>query len=531
MNKVNKVTPEVLITGAGPTGLMMACRLAQFNVQFRIIDKNKSPASYSGAMIVHARTLELFKQMGLAEKMVAQGTKITALNVWFNGRKSSRLNLEDKAGNLSEFPFILMLEQSKTERLLIEYLQHKGYQVEWETRLEDFDAGKEPIEAAVIHADGVREVVKTDYLIAADGAKSSIRALLEIPFLGLTHNKDLSIMECDADINLPPGEICFSFSKQATTGFFPLPQGKWRIDAAFQKMKAKQDPLTFEQVQHLFNRKTKLPANIRNPNWFSVFHSHGKHVSYYRVNRIFLVGDAAHLFTPVGGQGMNTGIQDACNLAWKLAMVIQGKMAPQILDTYQEERKPVAVSTCRASDRFFELAASGKLKYRLFRSYMLPLLMKLFFRLMKYNWFAGIVFKKLSGIGISYSLNFVNSESINHIYSSAPKPGQRLPFPKHQRQNEKWKYPQKMSDNHFQLLAFGDEENIRKLDKAVGKYSGVIDFIPVPFTSETSGLYLQFGFKLAGWYLIRPDLYIASRSDEYGAEDLKAYLKKIFVRK
>lgn len=531
MNKVKKVTPEVLITGAGPTGLMMASRLAQFNVQFRIIDKKKSLSRFSGAMIVHARTLELLKQMGLAEKMVVQGTKISALNAWFNGKTSSRLNLTDKIGNLSEFPFILMLEQSKTENLLIEYLQKKGYNVEWETMLDDFNESQEHVEATLVLPDGKREVVRTDYLIAADGAKSSIRKALGIPFLGKTHNKNLSIIESDADINLAPGEICFSFSKQATIGFFPLSEGKWRIDAAFQKMKEKEEHLTFDKVQRVFNRKTKLQANIRNPDWFSVFHSHGKYANYYRVNRIFLVGDAAHLFTPVGGQGMNTGMQDACNLAWKLAMVLQRKVFPEVLDTYQEERKPVAISTCRASDRFFNLAASGNLQYRLFRNHMLHFLMKLFFRLLNYGWIAGYVFKKISGTGIAYSLNLVNTESDNRIYSAAPKPGQRFPFVQHHKQHKALTYLEKINDHHFHLIAFGDEKNLNKLEKAIRKHSGIINFLPIPFNAETCSLYLQFGIKSAGWFLIRPDLYIASRSDEYGAQALKAYLQKFFILK
>ncbi len=531
MAKVNKITPEVLITGAGPSGLMMACRLAQFNVQFRIIDKKKSPSSFSGAMIIHARTIELFKQLGLAEQLVKQGTPINALNVYFNGKKKSWLNLADKAVNLSEFPYILMLEQAKTERLLIEYLQQKGCRVEWETLLDDFTDKKDHIETTLISSGGGSEVVRTNYLIAADGARSTIRSSLGIPFLGKTHDKNLSIIEADADIDLPPGEICFSFSKQATSGFFPLSEGKWRIDAAFQKMKEKEEKLTFDKVQRVFNRKTKLQANIRNPDWFSVFHSHGKYANYSRINRIFLVGDAAHLFTPVGGQGMNTGMQDACNLAWKLAMVLQRKVLPEILDTYQNERKPVAIKTCRESDRFFKLAASGKVQYRLFRIYLLPPLMKLFLRLMNNDWLAGKVFKKISGVGISYPLNIVNAKSANSIYSTAPEPGQRFPFLKHYQQNKTSAFAEKLSGNRFHLLAFGDEANLHKLEKAVRKYRGTINFLPVHFSSETSGLYLQFGIKSTGWYLVRPDMYIASRSDEQGADAFNAYLRKVFIRK
>ena len=359
--RVGKNSTDVLIVGAGPAGLMIACQLSLFNISFRIIDKKSCFSVHSGAMIVHARTLEVFRQMGLADKMLEQGRVVKTLSVYFNGKKTARLNLSGKASQLSGYPFIMMLEQSKTEQLLIEYLQQKGHRVEWKTELTDVIQHDEKVTVNLILPDSQRENVTSDYLVAADGSKSSVRQFLNIPFEGKTHDTSLFIIECDADIPLPSGEICFSFSKRATTGFFPLLGESLRIDATIRKFHGRSHRLTFETVQKVFNLKTKLNANIRNPQWFSVFHSHGRCAQSFRMNRCILVGDAAHLFTPVGGQGMNTGLQDAYNLAWKLAMVLQKRIQPQLLDTYETERKPVAIITCRSSDRFFKLAASGNL--------------------------------------------------------------------------------------------------------------------------------------------------------------------------
>lgn len=226
---------------------------------------------------------------------------------------------------------------------------------------------------------------------------------------------------------------------------------------------------------------------------------------------------------------MNTGLQDACNLAWKLAMVLQRKVVPEVLDTYQQERKPVAVATCLASDRFFKLAASEKPRYRLFRRFILPVAMKMFFRGLNSKKAAGYVFRKISGLGIAYSPNAVNVDYGRNFYDRTPRPGQRFPLLNTEVSEQYFGTVGNMSGSRFHLLAFGDEKNLQALKDSVGRYSDAITFIPVPFSRETSGLYLAFGIKAAGWYLVRPDLYIASRSDEPGDAALREYLKTRFI--
>jgi 2-polyprenyl-6-methoxyphenol hydroxylase-like FAD-dependent oxidoreductase len=521
--------PEVVIIGAGPTGLMMACQLALFNIRFRIIDLKKSPSSYSGAMVIHARTMEVFQQMGLAETFLKQGTVINGLSVYFNGKKSSHLNLAGTGKKLSQFPFIFLVEQRKTERILIEFLQQKGTRVEWLTELATVEQYETNVKAEFILPDGNRETVMADYLIAADGGKSGVRAALKIPFEGKTHKASLSVMECEADIISPFDELLFSFSRQATTGFFPLSKGNWRIDASIRNLWVK-NWLTFGALQKKFNRKTRLNANIRNPEWFSTFYSHGKYALFFRLNRCFLVGDAAHLFTPVGGQGMNTGLQDAQNLAWKLALFIKGKVKPELLYTYQTERKPIAIATCRASDRFFKLMASGSLKYGIFRMYLLPTLLKLFFRLMGINKFSDAIFRRISGVGISYQENVLNMSSDENILKTAPLPGERLPFISYVDDNKMLAYIQeKINCTKFQLLIFSSNSDyIKELQKVIKNHDEVIENLIIPFNPSTADIYIQFGVKNQGWYLIRPDMYIACRSVEPGAGKLKEYLQKVF---
>ena len=530
MNK-NINIPDVLIAGAGPTGLMTACQLSLYGIPFRIIDKKQYPAAHSGAMIIHARTLEIFQQMELAEEMIMSGRVVNGISIYFNGKLKSRLNLSDKAMGVSAFPYILMLEQSKTEQLLLKFLQQRGHEVEWETELVDLTLKELEVEAIIRLRDGNLETVNPKYLVGADGGKSRVRSLLNVPFKGSTHNIRLMVMECVADVELPAGELSFFFTKQATAGFFPLTDGRWRIDASFQHIKSNKHQLSFDEIAGVFNRKINFSANIRDPQWFSVFYSHGRHASHFMLNRCFLTGDAAHLFTPVGGQGMNTGLQDAYNLAWKMALVLKNQMVPQALETYETERNPVALRIYRISDRYFRLAASGRLHLNIFRISLLPLLLKLFFRIMDVKFAGDYIFKKISGVGLSYKLNLLNVDASKNIYITAPKPGNRLPYCSYKENGKVVSVQQKVHSTRFLLLIFGDRTNAGLLQTAVKDYLDVLTTLFIPFGPETSELYVLFGINSEGWYLIRPDMYIACRSDGPGAEELKDYLHTLFVMK
>lgn len=527
--KNNNNQPEIIIAGAGPAGLMAACQLSLMNVSFRIIDKKQHPASHSGAMILYSRSLEIFQQLGLIDKMLLQGTVVKTLSIFFNGKNTSKLDISDKAFRLSDLPFILMIEQSKTEVLLLEFLKERGHSIEWETELVDLDEDENGVEVALRLPQGKLEIANVSYLIAADGDKSRTRQLLDVPFNGKTHRTKLVVMECDADVDFQPGELGFTFSKQATVGFFPLTHGRWRIDASIQGMRNNLRNITFDKVAGMFNRKTSLNANLKNSGWFSVFYSHSKFAGQFYKNRCFLVGDAAHVFTPVGGQGMNTGIQDAYNLAWKIGFVIQKKIVPQVLDTYDTERKPIAEKICKRSGLYFKLAASGMPHYKLFRQSLLPVGLKLFFKALKFNTVAEHYYKKLSGTGIKYEPNLLNKDSSRTIYMSAPKPGERLPFIKFVHKGNIVSLHDKVETGKFLVLIFGDRVNTDLLLNAIKGYHTILSSIVLPFNQDTSNLYLRFGINTEGWYLIRPDMVVACRSDEPGAEELKAYLHTLFI--
>ena len=211
---------------------MIACQLSMLGIRFRLIDKKGAPSNYSGALIVHAPTLEIFQQMGMAEKAISKGNRINALSIYFN-KKKFKIDLKNLGSGLTEFPFMLMIEQSNTEQLLIGFLKEAGHEVEREVELSGFEQGREEVTAFLKMPGGSQETVRARYLIGADGAQSAVRAALGIAFKGKTNNPALCIMDCRAEVDLPPGEVLFSFLNAASAGFFPLPDGRWRIDAAF----------------------------------------------------------------------------------------------------------------------------------------------------------------------------------------------------------------------------------------------------------------------------------------------------------
>jgi len=517
---------DVLIAGAGPAGLMMACQLLSQNISFRIIDKKASPAINSGALIIHARTLEIFDQMGLAEKAIEKGIIARSINIRFNSKKIEHIDISKLGVGLSRFPFFLMIEQWQTENLFKEFLKGKGLLVESNTELLTFTNEDELVTSQIKTPDGEIELLKSRFLIGADGNNSIVRTQLKIPFHGKTHKPRLFITDCEARLPLPAQEIFFSFTAGYTAGFFPLPGNRWRTDGLIPVIQVKEDA-RFEDVKDFFAANINSGIELRNPQWFSVFRSHSRCASSFRQKQCFLVGDAAHVHSPVGAQGMNTGMQDSFNLAWKLAFYIHGKASETLLDTYEEERRPIALNIIRYTDFAYSFMTSGSFPTRLLRLHIVPLLLSSFLTRFKKN--AGMqknIFKAISGIGIRYGSNLPTGLSSVNFPAHAPKPGERLPYLAYEIGKETLTLYDTLNSRFYTLIIFGKPLLSEPFQSLIDENSDKISVMHITNEPGTKQLFNTFGIKDEGCYLVRPDLYIAWRGHEFDAIDFGNYLQK-----
>lgn len=515
-------TKPVLIAGAGPAGLMMACQLALRRTGFRIIDRKKSPSVYSGAMIIHAPGIELLADLGLSVRVLQKAIPLHTLNLRFRDKKTIRLHVKNIGLGHSRFPDMLMLEQSETERLLLNSLSGHGHQVEWNTELTGFSQDEHGVTAILKHPDGKQETVRSSYLIAADGGNSTIRSTLNIAFHGRTHRIPLCISDCRADLDIPEHTACLSFSSHASAGFFPLPAKRRRIDFSLPRMKGQ---LNFNAVAKYLHEKSGL--KLSSPDWFSVFHSHSHYALSFRSSRCFLIGDAAHVFSPVGARGMNCGWQDAANLAWKISLAVAGKATPLLLDSYEQERKPVAMKTAKATDLLFRLAASPRVHWKLLRLYILPYLAVLVGWLLGRGVSRTYLFRIVSGAGIRYPTSPLNN-SYGNFGGQAPVPGERLPFVWFQWENrpdadQTWK------KKTWLLIIFSKKGSPEEMINPVKPHAELITCSFVPFREETKDFYELFGIKNCGYYLVRPDGYIACRSDHLSPHSLKTCFRNYLI--
>jgi len=519
---------EVLIIGAGPSGLMMACQLALRNIPFRIIDKKDHCTNYSGALIIHARSVEIFHRMGIAQSAIQKGIIANEINIVFNGKKAFRIPVKNIGQGLTRFPYLLMLEQSKTEQLLIDFISNFGYSVERNTELLRFTEDTEGVNSILKHASGKVVSIRTKYLIGADGGHSTVRRQLDIPFVGSTHPISLFVTDCKAQINLPPEAMCFSFSNASTAGFFPLTDGRWRVDGAITGELEAKDALTFDDIAKNFAERTRMKVKLYHPQWFSVFHSHQRYASSFRQNQCFLVGDAAHIHSPVGAQGMNTGLQDAYNLAWKLALVLQEKAKISLLDTYESERAGIAKKVIRSTDIVFNFVTSQNFFLKTFRVYVVPLIMKLILPLLvKQKSIRHFFFRRISEIGIQYRESpLTHHASSGNFPSHAPKPGDRLPCIPYNEDGKEINIQEKATGTGFNLFIFSKGTPPDEIIRVAENYTHLLTIETIPCTSETKYLYERLGIEKSGCYLVRPDMYIAYRSGKPEAEHFESYLQQ-----
>ncbi len=405
----------VLIVGAGPTGLMMACELARHGIKFRIIDKKPERTLTSNATWIQTRTIELLDQIGLAPLFLKAGHPCTAINVYVDGKPLVSIPFN---GIESTYPFILMLPQSETEKLLIERLEELKHQVEWSSELVDLKQEDNKVVTTVKSPDGKSEMIISDWLIASDGANSKIREKCQIFFPGEDLTEQFVVADAQIDSFTSKDEIHLFFDQGTLFAASPLGENKYRIAANLHLDYPRQ---TFykKEVIDLVQERGHGAYYVTDVAWISPFWIHGKIAEQMRRHSIFLMGDAAHIHSPAGGQGMNTGIQDAYNLAWKLALVIKGKGNPLLLDSYQAERYPVISEVVNQTENFTKMA--------LFDESFLADLQKFSQQVLQGE---TEPIKKICSLLSQVNIRYQQSPIISYEASNqdfSPKPGERAP--------------------------------------------------------------------------------------------------------
>jgi 2-polyprenyl-6-methoxyphenol hydroxylase-like FAD-dependent oxidoreductase len=371
---------DVLIVGAGPTGLVLALWLTRLGVRVRIIDKTSEPGTTSRALAVAARTLELYRQMDLAGAVVEAGRKMAAVNLWVAGRRVARAVFGDMGKGLSPFPYVLIYPQDEHERLLIARLSDAGVHVERQTELAGFEETGDRVIARLKRPDGAQETCEAGYIAGCDGAHSVVRQVLDIGFPGGTYAHLFYVADVEAAGAVMNDELQAALDTTDFLLVFPLKRdGRARLIGTIrEEADGQHENLSWNDVsQRVIDW---MHVDIKRVHWFSTYRVHHRVAGRFRQGRAFLIGDAAHIHSPVGGQGMNTGIGDAVNLAWKLAATLRGRGDASILDSYEPERIAFARRLVATTDQVFSGVTSRGAIARLVRLRIVPLLFPLITR-------------------------------------------------------------------------------------------------------------------------------------------------------
>jgi 2-polyprenyl-6-methoxyphenol hydroxylase-like FAD-dependent oxidoreductase len=335
----------VLISGAGPVGLTMALALTRLGIPVRIIDKAAARTDKSKALVLWPRTLELLDIRGCARPFIDAGMKAAGARIFARQKLLAQVHLDIAH---SAYTYALMIPQSDTERLLEELLDQAGVRVQRRVELTAFSDGGDSVAAVLRHADGHEETVSTDYLIACDGAHSTVRHGLSMEFEGNTLPSEWVLADVLVDGEIACDKLSVCWTPDGVLLLIPIRGTRFRIIADVQATSGEdaQAP-TLEEIQALLDRRAPASLRAHDAVWLSRFRINERKVKDYRRGRIFLCGDAAHVHSPAGGQGMNTGMQDAFNLAWKLALVRRGHAVPTLLDSYSPERGAIGDQVLR----------------------------------------------------------------------------------------------------------------------------------------------------------------------------------------
>ncbi len=415
---------DVLVVGAGPTGLSLAAQLSSFGIAPRVVDRGRDRVRESRALAIQPRTLEVLAGLGIAGEVVERGNPAVQLRIHARGRERI-VQLFDLGLDDTAYPYLLFLSQAETERILEQHLAAAGVTVERGTELIDLSDNSDGVAATLRHSDGTDEVIHAGYVVGCDGAHSTVRRAAGIEFEGSAYPQTFVLADLEAD-GLEPGAAHVFLSRNGMLFFFPLgAPATWRMLA----MRPRSDEagteasVTLEEVQSLADAYTEAQVRLADPVWMTNFRLHHRGATRYRTGRVFLAGDAAHIHSPAGGQGMNTGIQDATNIGWKLASTVRGLGDPMLLDTYEPERAPIGRAVLRFTDRAFTIATSTNPIVRLGRTRLAPAIIPL---ALKASAGRAYLFRTVSQLAIRYRRSPLSLEGPAGP-RRGPRAGDRLP--------------------------------------------------------------------------------------------------------
>ena len=546
---------DVAVIGAGPTGLTLALQLAHFGVRCRVIDAGAGGTRHSRAMAIQPRTLEVLRPLGVTEHLVRRGNPAAQLHV-HTGRGVLRTPLFDIGVPDTAHPYLLFLSQAATEQVMLEALAAQGVTVERSTTLTGLRQDGSGLVCTTRRGNGTSAAFRARYVVGCDGASSAVRRLRGIPFVGGSYPQGFVLADLAADgLEAPstsdPTSVHAYLTSWGPLLFFPLREpAPWRLIAARPPVPSAAAPTSpqpatvdLAELQDLCDRAAGGGLRLRDPMWVSAFTIHHRMATTYGHDRVFLAGDAAHVHSPVGAQGMNTGIQDAVNLGWKLALVARGGARAALLDSYDSERRPVGAFVLRLTDRAFVVATSTHPAAVAARTTVLPLALPLLLRLRPLR---RIAFRTVSQLGIRYRHSpVVRSEDGAHRRRrlhrrTGVQPGDRLPDGPVTRDGVAGRLHDVLRAPSFHLLLCGpagswDDGGIRALTRRFDDLLDVhtLDRAPAPGEApnalQDSGgaLLRRLGVRTPTQLLVRPDGHVCLRADHRDLTATTGYLERL----
>jgi 2-polyprenyl-6-methoxyphenol hydroxylase-like FAD-dependent oxidoreductase len=520
---------KVLIVGAGPSGLMMAAQLLRHGVQPVIIDSKHGPTDESKALGVQARSLEIYRQMGVVDHIIKDGKRAQGASFNINGKEAAKFSLANVGEGQTMFPFIELYQQSKNERLLLDYLTKNCCPVYWNTTLSSLKQTGQQVEAQLKNNDQ-QITITSDWLIGADGTHSAVRKQLNSPFTGDTYKHVFYL----ADVELGNDAIDDDFvslflGNVGMAGFFPMPEAnRYRIIGNLPDVLDNKEGLRLDDLLPHLNAACNVQLQVTKNYWFTIYRLHHRMADKFREQRCFLIGDAAHIHSPVGAQGMNTGLQDAYNLAWKMAGVVNGQLNHSILDSYAAERMPIAKELLKTTDRVFTIIMSNSWLTRIFKKWIMPRLLKWVWGK---QWLKEEFFKRVSQIGISYRDSQINL----HMSQAAKiKAGDRLPYLKlfDEKKQEETDLHEWCSKPRFVLIILGklNETDLFTLAKWITQtYPAMLNFFYLPPSPKNQHVFdaFEIGKSQAKSIIVRPDMHIGFINDKVDMVLMDNYLKNV----